>query len=82
MYVFVTQSFRAMVTAVSGEIQISMLKYNDEGNRFALKVLGARDLSSRDLPSKSADPYVLISFIPNDHGTKRSTTKKGKACII
>lgn len=65
-----------MTTEVSGDVQISMLKFDNQGNRFSVKVISARNLSPRDLNGQ-ADPYVTISLIPGDFATQKTTVETG-----
>ena len=64
----ITQRLKYLVTPVSGQLEISMLQYDFTESVFLMKILQARDLLARDIPSGLSDPYAIISIIPSWRG--------------
>lgn len=79
----ITQHLKDLVTPVSGELEISMLQYDFTESVFLMKILQARGLLGRDIPSGLSDPYAIISIIPAWRGQKsqRSRIINGKIAI-
>ncbi|XP_038054246.1 double C2-like domain-containing protein beta [Patiria miniata] len=48
-----------------GEVKLS-LKYDQHRQLLMVKVIGARDLSAKDLRGKESDPYVKLDLIPDN----------------
>lgn len=73
------QKYKDMVSSAQGELEISMLQYDFKKSVFLMKILQARDLLGRDLPSGSSDPYAIISIMPSwrDQGSQKSRIMNG-----
>ncbi|XP_048583966.1 laminin subunit alpha-1 isoform X2 [Nematostella vectensis] len=73
------EQYQSLVAGVAGEVQVSMLEFDDVRNELMVKVLQGRNLSPRDLPSETADPYFLVAIQPDwgNSGTLKSTIIQG-----
>jgi len=73
------EQYRSTLLPVNGELEVSMLQYEQEQTQFAIRIERGRNLPPKDLSSQTSDPYVLVSTIPdwNNEGTQRSSTVNG-----
>lgn len=77
------QQYRSTLLPVNGELEVSMLQYEQEQTQFAIRIERGRNLPPKDLSSQTSDPYVLVSTIPdwNNEGTQKSSTVSGNAHV-
>ena len=75
------QQNRRTLSPVNGELEVSMLQYEEEQTQFVIRIERGRNLPPKDLNSQTSDPYVLVSTIPdwNNEGTQKSSTVNGDA---
>ncbi|XP_066284081.1 synaptotagmin-9-like isoform X3 [Branchiostoma lanceolatum] len=73
--VILTQLFKKMDPAVMksigdvmGELKVS-IKYKSDQSLLLVKVVGARDLSPKDLRGKAANAFVQVDLVPDPAGT-------------
>lgn len=86
----VLQQYHHTVLPVSGELEISMLRYEFEQTKFVIRVTRGRNLPPGDSPGQTSDPYVIISTIPdwNNEGTQKTSSVNGnkqihiRACFL
>ena len=75
------QQNRRTLSPVNGELEVSMLQYEEEQTQFVIRIERGRNLPPKDPNSQTSDPYVLVSTIPdwNNEGTQKSSTVNGDA---
>ena len=73
------QRYKGMIATVTGELEVAMLHYDEKERTFSMKVLRGRNLAPRDLPSRTSDPYVIVTASPdwNNQGQQRSRILNG-----
>lgn len=77
------QQYRSTLSPVNGELEVSMLQYEQEQTQFVIRIERGRNLPPKDLSSQTSDPYVLVSTIPDwsNEGIQKSSTVKGNAYV-
>lgn len=77
------QQYRSTLSPVNGELEVSILQYEQEQTQVVIRIERSRNLSAKDLSSQTSDSYVLVSIIPdwNNEGTQKSSTVNGDAHV-